>query len=81
VRYFGLADHVKRQCVRHPPRSYGRSGDEAHARADNNIGNSLHRGNVFRVRMSDEAANPRIIEILATLKKSDLVGTPTIVTK
>ena len=45
----------------------------AAVQADDAIGSSLHRGNVFRVRMNDDPANPRIVEILATLKKSDLI--------
>jgi ribonuclease HI len=43
------------------------------ARADETIGNSLHRGNAFLVRMNAEASNPRIVEIVSTLVKADLV--------
>src|SRR5580704_10893536 len=50
--------------------------DKFWAMTDEVIGNSLHRGNFYRVRMNDEAANPRILEILATLEKSDVIGQP-----
>jgi ribonuclease HI len=50
--------------------------DKFSARTDDAIGNSLHRGNVFRVRMNDEPANPRIVAILAVLEKSELILRP-----
>ncbi|MGB8800885.1 MAG: RNase H family protein [Candidatus Acidiferrales bacterium] len=50
--------------------------DKFWAMADEIIGNSLHRGNFYRVRMNDEAANPRILAILARLEKSEVIGQP-----
>lgn len=50
--------------------------DKFSARTDDAIGNSLHRGNVFRVRMNDEPSNPRIVAIIAVLEKSELMLRP-----
>jgi ribonuclease HI len=50
--------------------------DKYWAQADNTIGNSLHRGNAFLVRMNDQPQNPRILSILALLDKSELIGKP-----
>lgn len=41
------------------------------AQTTNEIGNSLHRGNLFRIRMNDIPQNPRIIEILEQLDKEE----------
>jgi len=46
------------------------------AQADDVIANSLHRGNVFLVRLNDIPQNPRILEILAAMDKSELIGEP-----
>ncbi len=46
------------------------------AQAEDAIGNSLHRGNAFLVRMNNTPENPRIVEILAALEKSDLLRQP-----
>jgi ribonuclease HI len=54
--------------------------DKFWALTDETIGNSLHRGNYYRVRMNDEAANPRILEIVARLEKSEVIGQPIAVT-
>ena len=50
--------------------------DKFWAEAGNEIGNSLHRGNAFLVRMNDSADCPRVLEIIATVEKADLTGTP-----
>jgi ribonuclease HI len=50
--------------------------DKYWAQADNAIANSLHRGNVFLVRMNDQPQNPRILSILASLDKNELIGKP-----
>jgi ribonuclease HI len=50
--------------------------EKFYARADYLIGNSLHRGHAFQVRMNAEPRNPRIVEIIAELNKAELVGTP-----
>jgi len=44
------------------------------ALADDAIGNLLHRGNAFLVRMNDVPENPRIIEIVEALKMKNLIG-------
>jgi ribonuclease HI len=44
------------------------------ARGEDRVGNSLHRGNCYLVKMNDLPANPRIMQILATLDKSELIG-------
>jgi hypothetical protein len=51
--------------------------DKFWAMTDEHIGNSLHRGNYYRVRMNDEPGNPRILKILERLEKSDVIGPPT----
>jgi len=50
------------------------------ARANDFIGSSLHRGNVYRVRMNDEPGNPRIVEILESWTRKDFVSTLATVT-
>lgn len=45
------------------------------ARAEDRLGNSLHRGNCYSVRMNDMSDNPRIVEITAVLDKAELIGT------
>jgi ribonuclease HI len=46
--------------------------DKFEAYTTTEIGNELHRQNVFHVRMNDVPGYPQILEILATLKESDL---------
>lgn len=50
--------------------------DKFWAYADDSTGNSLHRGNAFRVRMNDLPQNPRIVEIVERLDKSGLIKRP-----
>lgn len=50
--------------------------DKFWAEAEDCIGNSLHRGNAFCVRMNALPNCPRILEIVATLPKGELIGTP-----
>lgn len=50
--------------------------DKFWAQTDDVTGNSLHRGNAFLVRMNDEPQNPRILSIVASLDKDELIGTP-----
>jgi hypothetical protein len=48
--------------------------DKFEAYADSAIGNELHRQNIYQIRMNDVPRFPQILEILATLKESDLVS-------
>lgn len=50
--------------------------DKFWALADDAIGNLLHRGNAFLVQMNEVPENPRIVEIVETLKRQDLIGIP-----
>jgi ribonuclease HI len=44
------------------------------AYADNNVGNDLHRQHAYVVRMNDVLQYPKILEIIAEVKESDLVA-------
>jgi ribonuclease HI len=50
--------------------------DKFYARTDETIGNSLHRGNAFRVRMNADPRNPRVLEIVTVLNKAEWIVTP-----
>jgi ribonuclease HI len=50
--------------------------DKFWALTDETIGNSLRLGHYYRVRMNDEPANPRIMDIVARLEKSDVISLP-----
>lgn len=48
--------------------------DKFWAYAEDDIANSLHRGNAFLIRMNAAPQNPYIVEIVALLNKADLIG-------
>lgn len=49
--------------------------DKFWANVEDAVGNSLHRGNVYLVRMNDAPNNPRILQVVSRLNKADFIGT------
>ena len=48
--------------------------DKSAAYTANEIGNRLHRQNVYEVRMNDEPRFPQIVEIIWTMKETEFMA-------